>query len=847
MASFFIVPSRLAAGGVTGQVVVTSLNNLINDITLASASGGYITITPSGQTLQIGVTPNSFILKSGDTVTGNVRFTPSGSNYGLAVGTGTTDPLTGVIGAIYYNSVSTNLRIYDGAVWQNLAVAGSLSVATANATYLKLDSSNGPLTGDLSLGSTKLRLGTFNSSQPSGLEGQIIFRTDLNAAQIYAGGSWQNIGTGTFSITAGTGLSGGTITSIGTISIDQSYSFTWTGINSFTQPITFGSAQTFSVSKLAGTGQTNGAMLYYSGSSYSWSVLQPGTSNQVLKIDPTTKLPTWSSDTSGVIGTPTDTTYTDGFFDSWTSSTTVANAVDDINELLLLLAPAKPGLLSSQTLSANNVPTFYSVKLSSGLTNAWYYNLSGAGHTAGDTINTYFLSGSFRYDTPSISTSFYSGLASNQSSYGEVFHNIYAFSVGAGSVTSSVNASYNLASTGTTGVTGTLTISDLSTYNNLWEKANAFISYTQSSEGWQANSISHSFAGETNLAEHWRDTVSNGSPTPSFTSGVGLTEITPVDKWLSGVKYYGYGSTFKITFEAANNIFDRCYNSNQVARIYGTGMNNLNLNPASPPAYNSTYDRTGVNFVTATLNKTDEVAFTQSDVNKYLSVALFKAHGTSVGSAGTASTTVSIDRAINTYYNPDSTNNYENFVDEAQRVAIGSTASFDSANTPLSNGNAQVRNGILTYPVKEDYVGIGSTYFNGDQVYERFFYKESASSGTLTFSGLTNVATDVVAVGSGQTSNCINVILQLINTGIGNTTPVYFDLGSNVSILPIGSYGGVGTSNLYGGRYSATSSAINFSFGTFSTENNTTVNLGRYRLIVVLKDDSKSISSITSS
>ena len=96
-------------------------------------------------------------------------------------------------------------------------------------------------------------------------------------------------------------------------------------------------------------------------------------------------------------------------------------------------------------------------------------------------------------------------------------------------------------------------------------------------------------------------------------------------------------------------------------------------------------------------------------------------------------------------------------------------------------------------------------------------------------------------------SNCINILLQLIDTGIGSTTPIYYDLGANVTVTPIGSYGGVGTSNLYGGRFSATSSAINFSFGTRSTENNTTANLGRYKVIIIFKDSTKSINSITSS
>lgn len=45
---------------------------------------------------------------------------------------------------------------------------------------------------------------------------------------------------------------------------------------------------------------------------------------------------------SGIIGTPDDGTYTDGIFTDWTSDTTVANAVDNVNEMLLLLAPSPP-------------------------------------------------------------------------------------------------------------------------------------------------------------------------------------------------------------------------------------------------------------------------------------------------------------------------------------------------------------------------------------------------------------------------------------------------------------------------------------------------------------------------
>ena len=58
---------------------------------------------------------------------------------------------------------------------------------------------------------------------------------------------------------------------------------------------------------------------------------------------------TWVS-TPGVIGPPTDGTYTDGFFDTWTGTTKIADAVDDLNEVIKKLAPGKPPELSTKSL-----------------------------------------------------------------------------------------------------------------------------------------------------------------------------------------------------------------------------------------------------------------------------------------------------------------------------------------------------------------------------------------------------------------------------------------------------------------------------------------------------------------
>ena len=50
---------------------------------------------------------------------------------------------------------------------------------------------------------------------------------------------------------------------------------------------------------------------------------------------------------TGIIGTPSDGTYTDGLFTFFNSGTTIANAVDDFNEVLLKLAPTPPSPLSA--------------------------------------------------------------------------------------------------------------------------------------------------------------------------------------------------------------------------------------------------------------------------------------------------------------------------------------------------------------------------------------------------------------------------------------------------------------------------------------------------------------------
>jgi len=74
--------------------------------------------------------------------------------------------------------------------------------------------------------------------------------------------------------------------------------------------------------------------------------------------------------TSGILGIPTDGSYSDGIFTDWTSGTTVANMADAVNEMLLLLAPSPPLTSWDNVFSNLNIGgTLYeSMKIAGGTT-----------------------------------------------------------------------------------------------------------------------------------------------------------------------------------------------------------------------------------------------------------------------------------------------------------------------------------------------------------------------------------------------------------------------------------------------------------------------------------------------
>ena len=96
---------------------------------------------------------------------------------------------------------------------------------------------------------------------------------------------------------------------------------------------------------------------------------------------------TVSIDGIGVIGPAEDGDYGDGLFNTFTSSTPIGTAIDNINEVLLLLAPAKPTSWAGSITAFNMSPTQVSARqLTSGSTVAIFGTTSLSISSTTDTV-----------------------------------------------------------------------------------------------------------------------------------------------------------------------------------------------------------------------------------------------------------------------------------------------------------------------------------------------------------------------------------------------------------------------------------------------------------------------------
>mgnify|MGYP000079277848 FL=1 len=480
------------------------------------------------------------------------------------------------------------------------------------------------------------------------------------------------------------------------------------------------------------------------------------------------------------IGTPSDSSWRDGFFNNWTQNTDLADALDDISEAFLEMAPDMADVLTGKNLTRSI--TVYEAKLPSGLDEKWYVNAQ-----PGDVISEYTVNTEFTANLPS--EGFRCGRFKDPSTYG-VLQLILN-----GEVINEYDMSQGV------GTNGTFNVTAIEKFNRIWTKAVARFTTRLLDEGFSTYKVFHSEAGETNAINFYFD---NSPGNLAFSEPLIAVIVEENNKYLSGIKYLTTGTVINVQGSAASGIFKKAYHKTHVAKITGTALEDVIKNPSGIPNMDDNFsiDEDIV------LNKGN-----QSSDTLVMQLTFFKPH-TSIQQ------TVILDEPVCTY-GIVSTVTAEQFFDEDKRLVLNTNTKWNSAN-PLENGNAQVRNGFLVY---------GDTDYpdkTGPQEYQRKFYKVSASTGYIEFSGINYH--DISPYGQGD----LNVLIKLDNDN------KFFDLGRAVGDKN-GDGSGSNRENSIGARINGSGNRINWSLGTY----NTAYNSNEYRIIIIFRTNRFAITGIT--
>jgi len=215
--------------GLAGQVL--SLANLNANGLMTITSAGVLNATSiTGTANQVGVA-NGDGIGGAPTISIVDNATLPGTG-GVVVPKGTTlQQPVGISGQFRFNTTTNRFEGYISGSWVNIG-SGDGTVTNVNGTTNQIAVLNGTTTPIISIASNPIIPGTASitmpiggtAARPSGVNGMFRYNTDLGLFEGFINGSWQVIaaGTGVTSIATGTGLTGGPITSTGTISIANS-------------------------------------------------------------------------------------------------------------------------------------------------------------------------------------------------------------------------------------------------------------------------------------------------------------------------------------------------------------------------------------------------------------------------------------------------------------------------------------------------------------------------------------------------------------------------------------------------------------------------------------------------
>jgi hypothetical protein len=425
----------------------------------------------------------------------------------------------------------------------------------------------------------------------------------------------------------------------------------------------------------------------------------------------------------------------------WDASTMTNPALDEVNALLLAIAPTPPGPLAGVlTLSGT---TKYSAILPTGLASAWYQD----GQVAGSTITDYVIDGVYSLTNANTSTSFKVGST---------------FGGDDGTVVHVLDGAYEHSRPVSAGVgsTGDIQIFDISTYNTIWRKCNARINETQIVEGFERHNLLYQTSAGSQItsdAKVWFDDVDG---VPVFPADATIVQNTlGSSRYLSGVRYYYTADTFDMT-SSITNIANKSIRPTNPIAYSMPAMASVNIAiPGATFAYNGIY-----NFAVTDALDTANVY----SIDARLTIVATKPAGTTA-SKGTPSQ----NRLVNTYSTTNSTNGDITMFDEGYRWKLSTDFSVIPANysnptgdwtssAVLTNGNGQLYNSTWNYPsinYSSGYVPVQAanySAFSGDQVIVWATNIGTAhSSMRIVFTGI--VYTNIAASGTGD----LNVEVRL--------------------------------------------------------------------------------------
>lgn len=492
---------------------------------------------------------------------------------------------------------------------------------------------------------------------------------------------------------------------------------------------------------------------------------QPSTSGSIASSS-------FSSTSSyGFIGGPTDGTYSDGFF-PFAVSTSVADAVDDINELLNALVPAQPSALTGLSLSRSG-PSIFTGRIAGGLSSSWY----AGGILSGSTQTTLTAGTNLVIVSPNTSTAFRAGLASAISA----------------SLIGSVSASmmYDTSSVFTTrdsrllsagvgsGSNNILKIDSIVATSSIWAKANATIADVMTQTGsYQYYLSADNGAGQTNVFQIWYCGTALDFPVASMVATPVTGAIAESLVSMSGITYYGAGTSVPIYFQA-QNLYRPVYYSTalQEASIQSSYFSTQNVGTGSVP---QEYE---------TLTVSQSVALTSNMSSSFGNTGSFTTTLRKPNKSDVTSANIGIgSRGICTY-STRSTALLEYFQDEVKRYTHY-TQSFWASSASLVDGQLQVQNGRLIEGRFANY----TSFTTAKQIYYRVFTPTNGNvQGTLTVNknGFASFVTPWGGSGSLQ------IAYFLANESGSNI----YDLGRAV---------GDNSGTIYGTRDSVSGNVINW-------------------------------------